>query len=112
ALVAKLTAWDGELRGVGRDRFALAGPVSPKVVVRDDGGVDVEFATEAEPGAVLAAFRAGESLVALQGGGYAPLPLDWLSRFGARIADLLAARDEAGRIPRALLPDVARLCED
>jgi superfamily II DNA or RNA helicase len=121
ALVAKLTAWEGELRGVGRDRFALAGPVSPKVVVGDDGSVDVEFATErgpghasrtASPGAVLAAFRAGESLVALQGGGYAPLPLDWLSRFGARIADLLAARAEAGIMPRALLPDVARLCED
>jgi SNF2 family DNA or RNA helicase len=121
ALVAKLEAWEGELRGVGRDRFALTGPVSPKVIVRDDGGVDVEFATapspgrasrSAEPGAVLAAFRAGESLVALQGGGYAPLPLDWLSRFGARIADLFAARDEAGTIPKSLLPDVARLCED
>ncbi len=121
ALVAKLSAWDGEVRGAGRESFELAGPVSPKVVVGDDGGLDVLFATAAtsgrapriaEPGAVLAAFRTGESLVALQGGGYAPLPLDWLSRFGARIADLLAARDEAGSISRALLPDVARLCED
>mgnify|MGYP003694230467 CR=1 FL=1 len=33
-------------------------------------------------------------------------------RFGARIADLLAARDEAGAVPNALLPDVARLCDD
>jgi SNF2 family DNA or RNA helicase len=66
----------------------------------------------AEPGAVLSAFRAGESLVALHGGGYAPLPLDWLSRFGTRIADLLAARDEAGSLSLALLPDVARLCQD
>jgi superfamily II DNA or RNA helicase len=121
ALVAKLKSWEGEVRGVGRERFELAAPVVPQVIVGDDGEVDVLFATapgpgrtprSAGPGAVLAAFRAGESLVALQGGGYAPLPLDWLSRFGARIADLLAARDEAGNVPRALLPDVARLCED
>jgi superfamily II DNA or RNA helicase len=121
ALVAKLDHWEGEVRGTGCDRFTLFGPLSANVIVGDDGGVDVAFATAAgpgrasraaEPGAVLAAFRAGESLVALQGGGYAPLPLDWLSRFGARIADLLAARDEAGMTPRALLPDVARLCED
>jgi superfamily II DNA or RNA helicase len=121
ALVAKLKTWEGEVRGIGRERFELTGPVVPQVIVRDDGGVDVLFATapgpgraprSAEPGGVLAAFRAGESLVALQGGGYAPLPLDWLSRFGERIADLLAARDEAGTVPRALLPDVARLCDD
>jgi len=121
ALVAKLSAWDGEVRGEGRERFVLAPPLVPSVRIDDDGGVDVMFASEsapgraqrlADPGAVLSAFRAGESLVALDGGGYAPLPLDWLSRFGQRIADLLAARDEAGAIPKALLPDVARLAAD
>jgi superfamily II DNA or RNA helicase len=120
-LAAKLSAWEGEVRGAGREHFALAGPLSPTVRVGDDGGVDVLFSIaaaqgraprSAEPGAVLAAFRAGESLVALNGGGYAPLPLDWLSRFGARIADLLAARDEAGTMSKVMLPDVARLCED
>ena len=121
ALAAKLSAWEGEVRGAGREHFELLGPLTPTVDVGDDGGVDVLFATAAthgrasrtaESGAVLAAFRAGESLVALNGGGYAPLPVDWLSRFGERIADLLAARDEAGMISKALLPDVLRLCED
>jgi superfamily II DNA or RNA helicase len=121
AFAAKLSTWPGDVRGSGREHFALASAVVPRVSVRDDGGVDVMFATEtgsgrgrgtAGPGAVVAAWRAGESLVALDGGGYAPLPLDWLARFGARIADLLAARDESGALPRALLPDVARLCED
>jgi len=121
ALVAKLSAWEGEVRGEGRDRFVLAAPLTPSVRIDDDGGVDVMFTSDAaggrakrlaDPGAVLSAFRAGESLVALDGGGYAPLPLDWLSRFGERVADLLAARDEAGAIPKALLPDVARLAED
>jgi superfamily II DNA or RNA helicase len=121
ALAAKLKAFDGDLQGGGREMFELHGPLVPSVSIRDDGGIDVAFATEASggraarsaaPGAVLGAFRAGESLVALNGGGYAPLPLDWLSRFGARIADLLAARDEAGGVSSAMLPDVARLCDD
>jgi superfamily II DNA or RNA helicase len=121
AFAAKLSSWPGDVRGAGREHFALAEPIVPRVTVRDDGGIDVMFASErtssrargvASPGAVVAAWRAGETLVALDGGGYAPLPLDWLSRFGGRIADLLAARDETGAIPKALLPDVARLCED
>jgi superfamily II DNA or RNA helicase len=65
---------------------------------------------EADPGAVLAAFRRGDSLVPLLGGGFAPLPADWLARFGAPLADLLAARQPGGRVPAALLPDLARIC--
>ena len=121
ALVAKLAEFSGEVQGGGREGFELLGKLVPSVRITDDGGVDVMFSTEASggsrarhasPAAVLAAFRAGEPLVALSGGGYAPLPLDWLSRFGARIADLLAARDEAGTLARALIPDVLRLCDD
>jgi superfamily II DNA or RNA helicase len=119
AMVAKLAAWDGEVRGSGREHFTLQGPLAASVRVVEGGGLDVLFATEtgggrrtADAAAVVAAFRAGESLVRLDGGGYAPLPLDWLSRFGARVADLLAARDEAGALPKAMLPDLARLCDD
>ncbi|HEX4822898.1 MAG TPA: DEAD/DEAH box helicase [Candidatus Polarisedimenticolaceae bacterium] len=121
AFTAKLSHWPGEVRGAGREHFTLAPPLVPRVTIRDDGGVDVLFAGDAPAGgrrgtasaaSVLAAFRAGESLVALDAGGYAPLPVDWLSRFGPRIADLLAARDESGTVPRALLGDVARLAAD
>jgi superfamily II DNA or RNA helicase len=121
ALVAKLTAWSGEVRGEGRERFALAAPIVPDVRVHEDGGLDVLFASEglrgstprrADPGDVLTAWRRGDSVVPLTGGGYAPLPLDWLSRFGERIADLLAARDEAGTIAPALALDLARLASD
>ena len=120
-MAAKLAHWDGEVRGSGREHFALERELAPSVHIGGDGRVDVLFATEppgggkrrtADAGAVLLAFRSGESLVPLDGGGYAPLPLDWLSRFGTRIADLLAARDEAGVLPAALLPDIARLCDD
>ena len=66
----------------------------------------------ARPEAVLRAWSQGESVVALEGGGFASLPRDWLTRFGDRIADLLAARDPKGRIARHALPDLALLCED
>jgi SNF2 family DNA or RNA helicase len=47
----------------------------------------------------------------LQGGGWAPIPLDWLAQYGQQVADLLAARDRAGRLPPSTLPDLARLCD-
>ena len=59
----------------------------------------------------LQAWGAGSSLVRLQGGGYAPLPTDWLERFGDRVADLLDARGDDGRLPTHALPDLAALCE-
>ncbi len=66
----------------------------------------------ARPESVLRAWSLGESVVALDGGGFAKLPEDWLTRFGDRIADLLAARDPRGRVARHALPDLALLCED
>ncbi|HEY2517622.1 MAG TPA: DEAD/DEAH box helicase [Polyangiaceae bacterium] len=59
---------------------------------------------------VIRAWQDGLDLVPLQGGGWAPLPADWLAQHGHRVADLLAARDEEKRLPRAVLPDLAALC--
>ncbi len=61
---------------------------------------------------VLRAWAAGESVVALNGGGFATLPKDWLSKYGDRLADLLSALDSRGRVARHALPDLALLCED
>jgi SNF2 family DNA or RNA helicase len=66
----------------------------------------------ADAAAVLRAWSEGESLVPLAGGGFAPLPSDWLARHGQRLADLLAAREADGSLARAALPDLARLCDD
>jgi superfamily II DNA or RNA helicase len=60
---------------------------------------------------VLAAWRSGESLVALDGGGFAPLPAEWLARLGPLVSDLLAARRPDASLPASALPDVARLCD-
>jgi len=124
AFARRAERWTGEIRGEGRERFALAPPLRPRVHVEDDG-FDVVF--EVEPDAdrrsasarrgpaaadVVRAWREGATLVALPDGGWSPLPADWMSRFGARVADLLAAREAAGRLPAAALPDLAGLCTD
>ncbi len=66
----------------------------------------------ARPDSVLRAWARGESVVALDGGGFANLPKDWLERFGDRLSDLLGALDARGRVARHALPDLALLCED
>ena len=79
---------------------------------RDRGHSGEKGGEMARPESVLRAWSRGESVVALDGGGFAKLPEDWLARFGNRIADLLAARDPRGRVARHALPDLAMLCED
>lgn len=66
---------------------------------------------EADPAAVLRAYRDGVSLVPLLGGGFAPLPMDWLSRYGARVAELLAARKQDGTLQKAATFALAELCD-
>jgi hypothetical protein len=79
-----------------------------------DGGVSPDAGpakNSADAGAVLRAWQDGLPLVPLQGGGWAPLPTDWLSRFGSRVSDLLVARRDDGKVERAALPALAELCD-
>jgi superfamily II DNA or RNA helicase len=122
ALAGKLASFGGEVRGRGHEAFFRAAPLVPEL--RADGeDFELRFVSrgdecpakrqgEVSAERVLAAWRSGESFVALSGGGMAPLPADWLARFGERVADLLSAKQETKRLPRAALPDLARLCED
>jgi len=75
-----------------------------------DGGV----ARRASGDAIIRAWKDGLDIVPLEGGGYAPLPSDWLDKYGERVADLLAARAETDdqSIPPALLPTLAKLCNE
>jgi superfamily II DNA or RNA helicase len=121
---SSLADWQTRVRGEGLDHFALAPPITPRLEL-DGSKLDVAFEStvppgsesaparrsSADPGAVLRAWRSGESLVPLLGGGWAPIPADWLTRYGDRLADLLAARDASGSVPRCCLPDLADLCE-
>jgi superfamily II DNA or RNA helicase len=119
---AKLKTWKGEIRGEGHKTFVLTPPLEPRLQL-DANTFNLWFET-ASPGlsghssssrmsaaTVLRAWQDGASLVPLSEGGWAPLPLAWLQRFGHRVADLLAARAANGSLPRYALPELARLCD-
>lgn len=121
-MASRLRTWPGEIRGKGHETFYLTSPLQPRLHL-DPAHFDVFFEISeadalgrpsrrrADAAAVLRAWQDGASLVPLTGGGWAPLPADWLERFGHHIADLLAARDATGTLPPAAWPDLARLCD-
>ena len=116
----RLKGWRGEIRGDGHTAFELAPPLVPQGRL-DFQNFEMWFesgppapgdpAKRVDATAVLRAWQSGESLVPLSGGGWAPLPREWLEQFGHRVADLLAARNASGDLPPFALPDLARLCE-
>lgn len=88
--------------------------------------VDVRFETEdagegaegsgkpirrASVNAVLRAWEDGFDVVPLEGGGFAPLPIGWLSKHGSLLAELMEARRDDGTLSRVAVPALARLCE-
>ena len=62
--------------------------------------------------AVVAAWQSGLDLLPLEGGGWAPLPADFLARHGQRVLALLAARGEGGRVGAVSLPALLTLCDE
>ena len=88
------------------------------LLIDEDGHFDLELKTEgadakrADPALVMRAWKDGLDIVPLDGGGWAPLPAGWLAKHGARVADLLAARDpETKKLPKASFMDLAALCD-
>ena len=88
-------------------KFALRFEVEP---ARDGARASEAASVDAE--AVVRAWREGLGLVPLLGGGWAALPQGWLAKHGERVADLLAARDGAGRLATHALRDLGPLCDD
>jgi superfamily II DNA or RNA helicase len=119
--VQRLQTWPGEIRGNGHEAFTLRPPLMPRLHL-DGTRFELFFETSDMPLArgmsakrveaapVLRAWQAGAACLPLPGGGWAPLPVDWLERFGHRVADLLAARTASGTLPTCALPDLALLC--
>jgi superfamily II DNA or RNA helicase len=84
-------------------------------VALDGARVDVRVAgggRTASIGAALRAWQAGVDLVPLDGGGWGRVPLAWLDKHGARVADLLASRGGDRKVPLYAMPDLAALCAD
>jgi len=120
-LAAQLHTWPGDIQGKGHETFFLALPLRPRLQL-DPAHFTLDFESDTSPGgdspggrvsahAVLRAWQDNATLVPLLGGGWAPLPIDWLQQFGHHVADLLAARNAAYELPASALPDLARLCD-
>jgi len=123
----RLDRFRGSVRGSAHQDFFETPPLEPRFR-STDAGFELWFETPEGSGPaqagdgggrvrlgaaeVLRAWQSGASLLALPGAGFAPLPADWLARYGARVADLMAARRDDGDVERAALPELARLCHD
>jgi len=126
---AKLREWQKRHGGASHGEAFTERPLRPRMVV--DGGsyevvfeLDVDAAdggdagdragsdgTRADAAGVLRAWRDGLDLVPLAGGGWAPLPADWLARHGHLVADLLAARGTDDKLGPAALLTLGPLCD-
>jgi superfamily II DNA or RNA helicase len=114
-LADRLRNWDGVIRGGAHEGFFRTAELVPELDVSGNDftlGFRTARGGRVDSGAVMAAWQAGQSLVPLLDSGFAPLPRDWLQRFGARVADLLAAKGSREELPTHTLPDLARLCRD
>jgi superfamily II DNA or RNA helicase len=108
-LVPKIQV-DGDLFSIAFE-FEEEGGEGGREAGDDRGSTSGSTSKRADAAAVLRAYADGLPLVPLEGGGFAPLPVDWLSRYGERVADLLAARQADGTIARAAIPALAELCD-
>ncbi|MGD0678366.1 MAG: DEAD/DEAH box helicase [Polyangiaceae bacterium] len=93
-----------------RPTMAIEGD-SYDVVFECDGDDGESAPKRAEGAAVVRAWQDGLDLVPLEGGGWAPLPVDWLARHGHLVADLLAARGADKKLSPAALVTLGPLCD-
>jgi superfamily II DNA or RNA helicase len=113
AMARRLRGFRGEIDGSAhRDRYADV--LEPALQV---GATTLSFKMgagelEAEPEAVMAAWRRGDSAVPLLGGGWAELPAEWLERHGDRLEQIMAARSASGEVAPYARPALAALCRD
>ncbi len=117
--VRRLDDWDRSLARGSLGARLRETPLTPRICSNheavevlfealDDNGKVIERARASD---VIAAWAHGENLVGLENGGFAPLPSQWLSQHGHRVADLLAAGGNSESLPAHAAPIVAELCD-
>jgi superfamily II DNA or RNA helicase len=123
----KLRKWRGAITGDGAEFLGPGVKLVPVMQVKQDPNaaipavtLQMEFRVDGVEGgeartvsaqAVVGAWREGLGLVPLDGGGWAPIPREWLMRHGAQVLELLAARDSEGKVANHALPALSALCE-
>jgi superfamily II DNA or RNA helicase len=133
AVAERLREFAGDVRGEGHHDFVRAAAIVPRLDP-SNGRLDLWFEPETAVGVdpsgrphaprvdvsrVMRAWQEGRSMVSLSSGtgsgrfaGLAPLPSGWLERIGRDVAALLEQRGEDGALPRAALPELARLAAE
>ncbi len=77
----------------------------------EDGAPEGAPVRRASAAAVAEAYKEGLSIVGLDGGGFAHLPAGFLEKHGQALLDLVSAKNEAGEVPKVLMPLAAELIE-
>jgi superfamily II DNA or RNA helicase len=125
--VSKLRQWQSRHLGATHGDTFTDRALRPRMVV-EEGEYDVVFELGSDEGdasdaaarstvrradsaGVVRAWRDGLDVVPLTGGGWAPLPADWLGRHGHLVVDLLAARGSDKKLGPATLLTLAPLCD-
>lgn len=118
----KLETFDSTVVGAGHAHFFKA-PMLEPIAQEDESAFGISFrsrgarkngqsiSSQVSPQAVVEAWQRGDSMIGLEGGGFAPIPASWLSEHGRALQDLIVACDDRTQMPKALLPDLARLYE-
>lgn len=121
-LAVRLDRFEGEIIGRKRDAFIRSQVVEPRFgpgATNPDGSTKVpDFVFQARDtdgslatanvDAVLRAWQNGDPLVPLLEGGWAPLPSDWLSRYGAALQQVFRAR-AGSEVPPTAKPALVSL---
>jgi superfamily II DNA or RNA helicase len=117
ALVQRVAGLPAEIVGMRPEQRRIHDEtLDPSLGLAEDGSLRASFTTtggRAAAEAVVAAWRNGrEYAPLLEERGWARLPQEWLTRHGERLADLLAGRDEGGRLRGAARVDACGLLEE
>lgn len=130
--VERIKQWKGNIKGDGFKDFKLYTPLKPQLnITSDDFSIQFESYDSPQERSeftdyqqnsstirtasneeIFKSWKEGESIVPLLGGGFAPLPIDWLNKYGHKIVELLAAKENKEKLPKSTLPTLASLCDD
>ncbi len=107
-----------EFQGEGLELFKKHSALHPDLHIDSQDShlfVRVTFRSpeggELSSSSVIEAWKSGRQLVPLLEGGFAPLPKDWLERYGDILRDILIAQGEAKGLHPCMLGDLEDLCK-
>lgn len=117
--VETLQNWNfGEIAGNGFEAFKKHPTLYPQMQLSTgDSGVSLSLSfknaegSEIQASTVMQSWRNGQQLVPLLEGGYAPIPQEWLERYGAVLRDILMAQGDSKELHPCMLSDLEELCE-